>query len=159
MSGQVDIGAHLLRMRITGVAALIVVAVATGAAFLQPYQGSSVASPATVTLVAAVAALWIGFSANRDAASRLAKIRRAFAVHGDEKRLLRDHWMVYVVILIRLEMMAAGGLVVALWGAGPRLGVWLLALGALMIALTWPTSRKAQLLLGRARALRDNVQN
>jgi hypothetical protein len=146
-------------MRVTGVAALIVVAVAVVAAFLLPYQGSSVASPATVSLVAAAATLWIGFSANRDAAARLAKIRRAFAVHGDENRLLRDHWLVYVVILIRLEMMAAGGLVVALWGSGPRIGVWLLILGVLMIALTWPTSRKTQLLLGRARALRDDVQS
>jgi hypothetical protein len=146
-------------MRVTGVLALVVTVGAAALAFVLPYRGSMVASPAVVTLVAAAASLWIGFSANRDAAVRLTKIRRAFAVHGDEHRLLRDHWLVYVVVLIRLEVMAVGGLVVALWGAGPRIGLWLLVLCALMIVLTWPTTRKTQLLLGRARALRDDVQN
>jgi hypothetical protein len=46
---------------------------------------------------------------------------------------------------------------VSLWGLGPGIGVWLLILGALMMGLTWPTARKTQLLLGRARALRDDV--
>jgi hypothetical protein len=55
-------------------------------------------------------------------------------------------------------MMALGGLVVALWGLGPIFGVWLLILGGLMILLTWPTARKSQLLLGRARALREDVE-
>lgn len=156
MRGRVDIGAHLTRMRMTGVLALLVTAALTVVAFVLPYRGSLVASPATVTLVAAAASLWVGFSANRDAAGRLAKIRRAFAVHGDEQRLLRDHWLVYIVVLIRLEVMAAGGFVVALWGSGPRIGVWLLVLCGVMIVLTWPTTRKTQLLLGRARALRDD---
>jgi len=153
---QVDIRAHLVRMRITGVLALLATVGIALCAFVLPYQGSMVASPATVTLVAAVAVLWIGFSANRDAASRLVKIRRAFAVHGDERRLLRDHWLVYIVVLMRLEVMAVGGFVVALWGSGPRIGVWLMVLCALMVGLTWPTTRKTQLLLGRARALRDD---
>jgi len=144
-------------MRVTAVAGLVVVVFAAIAAFVLPYRGSAVASPRTVTLVVLAASLWIGFSANRDAASRLEKIRRAFAVHGDEGRLLRDHWLVYVVVLIRLEMMAVGGLVVALWGSGPKFGIWLLILGGLMIALTWPTTRKTQLLLGRARALREDA--
>lgn len=157
MSGEVDLQAHLLRMRVTAVVALVVAAGAAIAAFVLPYRGSAVASPLTVTLVAAAASLWIGFSANRDAASRMEKIRRAFAVHGDEGRLLRDHWLVYTVILIRLEMMVLGGLVVALWGLGPIFGVWLLVLGGLMVVLTWPTARKSQLLLGRARALRNDV--
>ena len=154
---SVNLQAHLLRMRVTGVVALVAVAVAVVAAFVLPYRGSAVASPLTVTLVAAAAGLWIGFSANRDAAGRLKRIRRAFAVHGDEGRLLRDHWLVYGVVLIRLETMVAGGLVVALWGLGPRFGVSLVVLGGLMIALTWPTFRKTQLLLGRARALREDV--
>jgi hypothetical protein len=144
-------------MRVSAVAGLIVVVFAAIAAFVLPYRGSAVASPRTVTLVALAASLWIGFSANRDAASRLEKIRLAFAVHGDEGRLLRDHWLVYLVVLIRLEMMAAGGLVVALWGSGPAFGIWFLILGGLMIALTWPTTRKTQLLLGRARALREET--
>jgi hypothetical protein len=144
-------------MRVSAVAGLVVMVFAAIAAFVLPYRGSAVASPRTVTLVALAASLWIGFSANRDAASRLEKIRLAFAVHGDEGRLLRDHWLVYLVVLIRLEMMAAGGLVVALWGSGPAFGIWFLILGGLMIALTWPTTRKTQLLLGRARALRDDA--
>jgi hypothetical protein len=108
-----------------------------------------------VTLVAVAGALWVGFTANRDASNRMEKIRRAFAVHGNEPRLLFDHWLVYVVILVRLEIMVLGGLIVALWGLGPAFGVWVLILGGLMIALTWPTARKSQLLLGRARALRS----
>jgi hypothetical protein len=144
-------------MRVTAVAALVVAAGVAVLAFVLPYRGSSVASPLTVTLVAAAGSLWIGFSANRDAAGRMEKIRRAFAVHGNEGRLLRDHWLVYAVILIRLEMMVLGGLVASLWGLGPIFGIWLLILGALMIVLTWPTARKSQLLLGRARALRNDA--
>jgi hypothetical protein len=143
-------------MRITAVAGLAVVVLVAIAAFVLPFRGSAVASPRTVSLVALAASLWIGFSANRDATVRLERIRRAFAVHGDEGRLLRDHWLVYMVVLIRLSMMVVAGLVVALWGSGPTFGIWLLILGGLMIVLTWPTTRKTQLLLGRARALRDD---
>ena len=151
-----NLQSHLLRMRITALAALAVVIIAAIAAFVLPYRGSAVASPRTVTLVALAASLWIGFSANRDATGRLERIRRAFAVHGDEGRLLRDHWLVYLVVLFRLGMMVVAGLVVALWGSGPTFGIWLLILGGLMIVLTWPTTRKTQLLLGRARALRGD---
>jgi hypothetical protein len=156
MSSDGNLRSHLVRMRVTAVAGLVVVVLAAIAAFVLPYRGSAVASPRTVTLVALAASLWIGFSANRDANGRLEKIRRAFAVHGEEGRLLRDDWLVYVVVLVRLGMMVAGGLVVALWGSGPTIGIWLLILGGLMIALTWPTRRKTQLLLGRARALRND---
>jgi hypothetical protein len=155
--GEVDLRAHLLRMRLTTVVALSLAAGVGIASFALPYRGSSVASPLTVTLVAIAGSLWFGFSANRDAAARMEKIRRAFAVHGDEGRLLRDHWLVYTVILVRLEMMALGGLVVALWGLGPAFGIWLIVLSGLMVLLTWPTRRKTQLLLGRARALRDDL--
>ena len=156
MRADVNLQSHLLRMRITAVAALAVVIFAAIAAFVLPYRGSAVASPRTVTLVALAASLWIGFSANRDATGRLERIRRAFAVHGDEGRLLRDHWLVYLVVLFRLGMMVVAGLVVALWGSGPTFGIWLLILGGLMVVLTWPTTRKTQLLLGRARALRGD---
>ena len=98
MTGETKLQAHLRRMRVTVVVALAVAVGVAIAAFVLPYQGSSVASPLTVTLVAAAGSLWIGFSANRDAATRMEKIRRAFAVHGDEGRLLRDHWLVYAVI-------------------------------------------------------------
>ena len=156
MRADMNLQSHLLRMRITAVAALAVVIVAAIAAFVLQYRGSAVASPRTVTLVALAASLWIGFSANRDATGRLERIRRAFAVHGDEGRLLRDHWLVYLVVLVRLGMMVVAGLVVALWGSGPTFGIWPLILGGLMIVLTWPTTRKTQLLLGRARALRED---
>jgi len=143
-------------MRATAVAGVVVVIVSVVAAFVLPYRGSAVASPRTVTLVALAASLWIGFSANRDATGRLERIRLAFAVHGDEGRLLRDHWLVYMVVLFRLGMMLLAGLIVALWGSGPKFGMWLLILGGLMIVLTWPTTRKTQLLLGRARAFRND---
>ena len=156
--GEANLRAHLMRMRVTAVVALVVAAGAMVTAFVLPYRGPSVVSPLTVTLVAAAGSLWIGLSANRDAAGRLERIRRAFALHGDEERLLRDHWLVYMVILVRLEMMVLGGLVVAFWGLGPIFGVSLLVLGGLMVVLTWPTTRKSQLLLGRARALREESQ-
>lgn len=156
MRADLNLQSHLLRMRITATAALAVVFFAAIAAFVLPYRGSAVASPRTVTLVALAASLWIGFSANRDATGRLERIRRAFAVHGDEGRLLRDHWLVYMLILVRLGMMVVAGLVVALWGSGPTFGIWILIMGGLMVVLTWPTTRKTQLLLGRARALRGD---
>ena len=142
-------------MRLTTGLFLATVPVAMVVSFLAPYRGSSVASPMTVTLVAAAACLWLGFSANRDAAERLERVKRAFAVHGDERQLFRDHWLVYLVILIRLEMMVICGLVVSLWGTGPRFGFFMMLLAGIMIILSWPTARKSQLLLGRAQALRD----
>jgi len=109
--GWVEISRHLQQMRVTTGLFLATVPAAIAVAFLAPYRGSSVASPLTVTLTAAAASLWIGFAANRDAGNRLEKIRRAFAVHGDESRLLRDHWLVYLAVLVRLEMMVVCGLI------------------------------------------------
>jgi hypothetical protein len=143
-------------MRLSCVVFLVTVPAAIAAAFLVPYRGSSVASPTVVTLTALAASLWIGFSANRDARTRLESIKRAYAIHGDTKRLLREHWLVYLVVAVRLDVMVLCGLVMALWGWGPRLGVSIILLGGILIALTWPTARKAQLLLGRARALRED---
>lgn len=147
---------HLRRMRLTTGVFLVTIPSAMALLFLVPHRETGSMSPTTLTLVAAAAALWIGFTANRDARGRLERIKRAAAVHGDDTRLLRDHWLVYTVILLRLELMVVGGVVVALWGLGPAIGVWLVLLGGLMVALTWPTSRKAQLLLGRVRALRGD---
>ena len=147
---------HLLRMRLTTAAFLATVVAAVVLIFVVPYRGGSLASPATVTLVAVAASLWIGFSANRDADDRLQRVRRAAAVHGDDRRLLRDHWIVYILVLVRLEILVIAGVVVALWGLGAGVGVWLTLLGGLMIALTWPSLRKTQLLLGRVRALRES---
>lgn len=150
-----EVESHLVRMRVTTGAFLASVVVAAVLCFAIPYRGGEVA-PTSVSLVVVAAALWIGFSANRDAARRLEKVRRAAAVHGDEQRLLRDHWWVYVAVLVRLEVMVVGGVVVALWGNGPWMGLWIVLLGGLMMGLSWPTMRKTQLLLGRVRAVRDS---
>jgi hypothetical protein len=150
-----EIDNHLARMRVTAVAALFLMVAAAVAALAMHYRGSEVASPMTVTLVAVAGTLWVGFTATRDADRRLEVIRRAFAVHGEEERLLREHWIVYLAVVVRLSVMVLAGVVVALFGLGPRVGIWLILLGGLMIALTWPTRRKIQLLLGRSRALRE----
>jgi hypothetical protein len=104
-----------------------------------------------VTLLVIAATLWVAFTAERDSRVRLARIRRAFAVHGDDSRLLRDHRRVLTVVLARLEIIVLGGVVVCLWGAGPRVGLWITLLGGLMMALAWPSVRKTQILLHRAR--------
>jgi len=44
--------------------------------------------------------LWVAFTAERDARLRLDRAKRAFAVHGDASRLLRDHWVVLLVVLL-----------------------------------------------------------
>ena len=146
---------HLMRMRLTAGLFLAAVPAAVAAALVVPHRGAATASPMVITLTAVAASLWIGFTAGRDAVIRLERIKRAYAVHGDEKRLLRDHWLVFMTVALRLEIMVLAGLVIALWGLGPRIGVPVVVLGGVMVALTWPTSRKTRLLLGRARALRD----
>jgi hypothetical protein len=152
---RVDIDRHLKRMRLSAAVFLAVVVAAAAVILLADYRGSSLASPLTVTLVAVAGTLWVGFSATRDAGRRLERIRRSFAVHGDEERLLRDHWLVYLIVGVRLEVMVVAGVLVSLWGLGPRFGGVILLLGGLMIVLTWPTRRKIQILLGRARAFRE----
>ncbi len=151
-----DIAGHVLRMRVTAGVFLATVPFAVVLCYALPHRGTVTVSPLTLTMIAVAAVGWIGFTANADARKRLEGIRRAAAVHGDEARLLRDHWLVYTAILVRLEMLVVAGVVVALWGVGPAIGVWIVVLGGLMIALTWPTTRKTQLLLGRVRALRDS---
>lgn len=154
-----DLDRHLRKMRLTTGLFLASVPVVLALSFVLPHREATAATPMTITLVAAAASLWLGFSANRDAGNRLDRIRLAFAVHGDEQRLLRDHWLVEIAVLGRLVVMALCGLVVAVWGVGPRIGVWIVLLSGIMMALTWPTARKTQLLLGRARALLDESSN
>jgi len=151
-----DIAKHALRMRLTAGVFLATVPLAVVLCLALPRRGTAAVSPLTLTMVAVAAVGWIGFTANADARKRLERIRNTAAVHGDDARLLRDHWLVYTTILVRLEVIVVAGLVVALWGLGPAIGVWVVVLGGLMIALTWPTTRKTQLLLGRVRALRDS---
>lgn len=149
---------HQLRMRFTVAVFLATIPVAVVAIFVVEGRGTANVSPGTLSLVAIAASLWIGFSANRDASDRLERIKRAGAVHGDDVRLMRDHWIVYILVLLRLEMLVVAGVIVSVWGLGPRIGVWLVVLGALMMVLTWPTRQKTQLLLGRVRALRSESE-
>jgi hypothetical protein len=151
-----DIAKHVVRMRLTAGAFFAAVPLAAALCYVLPRRGAEDVSPLTLTMIAIAAVGWIGFTANADARKRLERIRRAAAVHGDDARLLRDHWLVYIVILVRLEVLVVAGIVVAVWGVGPAIGVWVVVLGGLMIGLTWPTPRKAHLLLGRVRALRDS---
>jgi hypothetical protein len=144
-------------MRAATVVFLAGAIVAAVVGFQVEHRDPGAATPLTLTLVAAAAALWLGFTANRDARTRLAAIRRAFTVHGEPRRLLRDHLQVYLVILLRLACIVALGIVVAVWGTGPGTAAGLQALAAVLMLLTWPTEHKSRLLLRRATAERDEV--
>ena len=149
--GEID--SHLRLMRIMTVAALVSIAVAIGVVvFVSPRAG--VASPLAVTLACAGAALWIGFTANRDAQVRLDRVKRAFAADGDLQHLLRGHRMVHLTVLARLEVMVVAAVVAGVWGRGSA-AVWgILALAAMMMVLTWPTADKTDMLIQRAREQR-----
>jgi hypothetical protein len=144
---------HLSVMRRTTVGFLLTVPVALVVMVVRPTFDST-AAPLVVTLVAALAALWIGFSANRDAQARIDRIKRAYAHTGDERRLLRDHRMVNLTVLVRLEVMVVAAVVASLWGASAAAAWGVLALAAMMMALSWPTAEKTHTLLERAREQR-----
>lgn len=144
---------HLRSMRLTTIVFLATTPVAAIAVVLIPHR-QSMASPVAVSLVAAAAALWVGFTANRDAQARIDRVKRAFAVHGDENRLLADHRLVNLMVLTRLEVMVLAAVVAAVWGTGSAAAWGILALAATMMALTWPTADKSHVLLDRAREQR-----
>jgi hypothetical protein len=146
--------AHLRRMRITWAGFLVTVPTATAAVFWLPRMRSAAASPVIITLLALAGSLWVAFSAERDARLRLERAKRAFAALGDERRLLRDHWLVFVVVMLRLEVIVVLGLVTAAWGLGPRIAVVFVLLAGLLMGLAWPSKRKAELLVERGRELR-----
>jgi hypothetical protein len=148
-----EMSRHLRLMRGTTVVFMLAVPVAVAVILLLPRREASV-SPLAVTLVAAAAALWVGFTANRDAQARLDKIKRAFAVHGDERRLLSDLRLVNLAVLARLEVMVTAAVVAAVWGRGSAAAWGILALAGMMMALTWPTEDKSHSLLERARERR-----
>jgi hypothetical protein len=150
-AGEMD--RHLRLMRLTTGIFLATVALAVVAVVVLPRR-DSMASPWAMTLIALIAALWVGFTANRDAQTRLDRIKRAYAVHGDDGRLLADLRRVHLAVLVRLEAMVLAGVVAAVWGQG-RAPAWgILALAAVMMALAWPTADKSHALLERARELR-----
>jgi len=153
---SVQLLSHLKAMRRTVSAfggMVIVLAVST---FFLPRLGNELVSPMGATLIGAAAALWIGFSANRDARVRMDRIRRAFAVHGEINSLLRDHHRAYLAVLLRLLVVAGCGVVVAVWGAGPGLGLTFFILAGILMATSWPTEHKTRLLVKRAQALRPD---
>ena len=144
---------HLRLMRLATVGFLGTIPVAAAAMVLvTPREG--VAAPLAVSLVAAAAALWVGFSANNDAQARIDRIKRAYAASGSEERLLRDHRLVNIAVLARLELMVVAALVARIWGGSAATGWGVLALATVMMALSWPTAEKTVTLLDRARQLR-----
>jgi hypothetical protein len=149
---------HLGLMRVLAIVFLVVPWLVLLISFFMPRLEPGGASPTVVTLVAYAASLWIGFTANRDARQRLERIRRHFAVHGVEGRLLRDHRLVYLVILIRLSVIAGLGLVVSIWGNGPKAAIALELVCGILIGMTWPTLHKSRLLLQRACRGRDEQE-
>jgi len=152
--GEMD--RHLRNMRLTTMVFLLTVPVAVAALVLVPSRESSVA-PMAVTLATAAAALWVGFTANRDAQARIDRIKRAYAAKGDESRLLRGHRLVNLAILVRLAVMVLAAVVAGIFGSSTAAAWGVLFLAAMMMGLSWPTEEKSATLLQRARELRGRV--
>jgi hypothetical protein len=140
-------------MRLTTIAFLMTAVVAAAVMLTAPAREGT-APPVAVSLAAAAAALWVGFTANRDAQARIDRIKRAFAATGDEQRLLRDHRVVNLAVLCRLEVMVLAAVVADLWGGNSAVAWGVLALAAIMMGLSWPTADKTSALLDRAREQR-----
>jgi hypothetical protein len=145
-----DIDRHLRTMRLTTVAFLLTVPAAAAVFVLAPARDGAV-PPLAVSLTAAAAALWVGFTANRDAQARLDRIKRAFAARGDEQRLLRDHRIVNLAVLARLEVMIVAAVVASIWGGSSAVAWGVLVLAGAMMCLSWPTADKTDMLIQRAR--------
>lgn len=143
---------HVVRMRTATVIALVATVATAAAGYVLSRRSSAVLSPLGVTVLVVAGALWLAFRAEGDARRRLDRVKRAYAVQGDVARLLRGHLGVYLVVLLRLLLVAAAGLVVAVWGLGPGVALGTHALALVLIALTWPTRRKTVLLVERAQA-------
>ncbi len=149
--GEID--RHLKNMRVaTGVFLATVVLAAV--LCIGVAKRESAVSPMAVSLTAGAAALWVGFTANRDAQARLDRIKRAFAATGDEQRLLRDHRMVNLAVLVRLEVMVIAAVVASIWGGTAAVAWGVLGLAGMMMFLSWPTADKTHTLIKRARELR-----
>ena len=146
---------HLWRMRLTWGLFLATVPIAMVAGVIVPRRVADAASPMTVTLLAVAGSLWVALTADRDARFRLDRAKRAFAVHGDVSRLLRDHWLVFLIVMSRLGIVVVCSVVVAVWGVGVATGIWIALLGGVMMALAWPSAHKTELLIERGRELRN----
>ncbi len=137
-------------MRLEWAFFMLTVPVAIAACFLLPRRTSGAFSPLTVTLVALAVSLWIALSAERDARARLDRAKRAFAVHGEITRLLRDYRSVYLIVMLRVEVVVVVAVATAVWGSGPVTGTSIALLAGVLIGLAWPSSRKTTLLMERA---------
>jgi hypothetical protein len=144
---------HLRRMRVSWAVFIVTAPLVAVGGFLMPHLTTNIGSPLIVTLLVLAMSLWVVASADRDARLRLERVKRAFAVHAEVSRLLRDHWIVLLMVLLRLELIVLGGLVVAVWGIGPWMGLWFVLAGVLLMVRAWPTENKSQVLIERAREL------
>lgn len=153
-SGPFLIPRHLIRMRVTAVAFLVAQPVAAVLAYLLTRHRLSTLPPLAVTGLMLVWGLWLALTADRMAQGRLLRAKEAFVVHGDEGLLLRDHFRVFVTVLLRLGGLTLAGLATAVWGVGPRTALWFFVAASILGALAWPTEGKTLLLLRRARDLR-----
>jgi hypothetical protein len=153
MGEAASVTRHLRRMRLSWGVLLATAPASAAILFSLPRLDPAAATPASVTLVALAAGMWICFTAERDARQRLERAKRAFAVHGELDRLLRDHWLVLLVVLFRLEMVVGFGVAVAVWGSGPGVAIWFPILAGLLMALAWPSEHKTRLMIARAREL------
>lgn len=143
---------HLVRMRALCAAALVAPILAAGAGLVIPHRPSPVIPELVVTLLAIGAGLWFAVSAERDAARRLLMIRRGFVAHHDPKRLLREHLLVYLVVLVRLEAITACGLMISITGNGPMAALPVYFISVIQIVRSWPSAHKTRLLLLRVMA-------
>jgi hypothetical protein len=149
--GEID--RHLRSMRLTTAGFLFTVVLAA-VLCIGVAKRESMVSPMAVSLTAGAAALWVGFTANRDAQARLDRTKRAFAATGDEQRLLRDHRMVNLAVLVRLEIMVIAAVVASIWGGSAAVAWGVLGLAGMMMFLSWPTADKTDMLIKRAREQR-----
>ncbi len=143
---------HLRRMRLMAIAFLLTLPAAAAAAFHLPRVALVRPSPAAVTVVMLLVAGWFAFTANRHANQRLGTLREQFSGRRDPAGLFRGHLKLYLVVLLRLEIITACALVTAAVGAGPHAAPWFLVVAGVLMLLAWPTERKARLLLRRVDA-------
>jgi hypothetical protein len=136
-------------MRSVAVAFLLTQPLALIAAFMAPRARLGAIPPVFVTLGALAVGFWFAFTADRDARRRLDRVKEAATADGDRRRLLSGHLLVLVAVLLRLEMITVLGLIVAVWGSGPRITVWFVVVVSILMVLAWPTEHKARLLLRR----------
>jgi hypothetical protein len=72
--------------------------------------------------------------------------------HHDPGRLLREHLLVYLVVLMRLEAIAACGLMISITGNGPVAALPVHFIALIQIVRSWPSFHKTRLLVDRALA-------